>query len=71
MPDKTFRWNRTLGEPQLESMETISPPLEEGAGHRVTAGDPIALPVSTLSDDPQAVLNVSQLQALPAPALAG
>ncbi|HEY0648068.1 hypothetical protein [Phenylobacterium sp.] len=71
MPDKTFRWNRTLGEPQLESMETISPPLEEGAGHRVTAGDPIALPVSTLSDDPQAVLNISQLQALPAPALAG
>jgi hypothetical protein len=69
MPDKTFRWNRTIDQPQPEDMGTVSCPLLEGGATGAVPGDPISLPISALSDDPQAVFSIIELQALPAPSI--
>lgn len=69
MPDKTFRWNRTIGEPHMEEMGTASPPMVEAAAHPLAAQQPVPLPVSKLSDDPQATFSLNQFEALGPPAI--
>jgi hypothetical protein len=70
MPDKTFRWNRTSGQPELEEMATASSPLLAAAAHALAAGDPLAVPVSRLSDDPQTTFSIAQFGALAAQVIA-
>ena len=71
MPDETFSWNRTIGQPQLEQMSTISTPVIEAAAHPLAQSDTIAVAVSPLagtSIDDKATFNISQVTGLTPPA---
>ena len=65
MPDKTFTWNKTLNQPELDQMATISAPLAEANAHPLAAGTAgIAGAVSALPGDPgdgKATFNIAQL----------
>ena len=68
MPDKTFRWNRTLSQPSLPSMSTASAPLLEASAHPKAIGDPVAVSVSRLAADDTATFSIANFLAMPAPA---
>ena len=70
MPDKTFRWHRTISQPSLPLMATASPPLIAAMAHPFASGDPITIPVSPLSPEPDRTFSIAELMALAAPSVA-
>jgi hypothetical protein len=71
LPDETFSWNRTIGQPQLEQMATISTPVIEAAAYPLAQSDTIPVAVSPLvgtSIDEKATFNISQVTGLTPPA---
>lgn len=71
MPDKTFRWNRTISQPSLGEMATASSPLLAAMAHPLASGDPIAIPVSTLSAEPDRTFSIAELMGIGAPSVPG
>ena len=71
MPDKTFRWQRTISQPSLERMSTASCPLLAAMGHALTSDDPITIPVSQLSAEADRTFSISELMALGSPSVSG
>lgn len=70
MPDKTFRWNRTIDQPQLEQMSTVSTPVLEASAHPLAQSDTIAVAVSPLlgaTIEDKATFNLSQLTGMTPP----
>jgi hypothetical protein len=79
MPDKTFRWNRTIGQPELPKLATISTPVVEAAAHPLVRSAPAPIAVSPLAGtvlDEKATFAIGELIGLtpplwPAETLAG
>ena len=70
MPDKTFRWNRTINQPQLEQMSTVSTPIVEAAAHPLAQADAIPIAVSPLAGtaiEDKATFNIAQLTGISPP----
>lgn len=71
MPDKTFRFDKTFNQPQLEQMSTVSTPVIESSAYPLAQSDEIPVATSPLMAgalDPAATFNLSQLNGITPPA---
>ena len=71
MPDKTFRWNRTISQPKLGEMATASSPLLAAMAHPLASGDPITVPVSALSTELDRTFSIAELTSIAPPGVTG